>query len=143
MPLSSGSVHVTEHSPYTAPHVEPTVVVDARPTVFEVEDVNFWYGAFLALRDVTLDVRCNEITALIGPSGCGKSTFLRCLNRMNDLIPGAGGRPHRLPRPGSVRPRRRPLRGPPAHRHGLPEAESVPEVDLRQRRLRSPGERPP
>src|SRR3954470_1950860 len=89
MPLSSGSVHVTEQSLFTAPQVEPAVVLDAPPTVFEVEDVNFWYGAFLALRDVTLDVRRNEITALIGPSGCGKSTFLRCLNRMNDLIPGA------------------------------------------------------
>src|SRR3954451_20654877 len=89
MPLSSSSVHVTEQSLYTAPQVEPTVVADAPPKVFEVEDVSFWYGAFMALRDVTLDVRRNEITALIGPSGCVKSTFLRCLNRMNDLIPGA------------------------------------------------------
>src|SRR4051794_10533799 len=89
MPLSSGSVHVTEQSPYTAPRVEPSVVADVAPTVFDVAGVSFWYGAFLALRDVTLDVRSNEITALIGPSGCGKSTFLRCLNRMNDLIPGA------------------------------------------------------
>src|SRR3954454_250260 len=89
MPLSSSSVHVTEQSLYTAPQVEPTVVADAPPKVFEVEDVSFWYGAFMALRDVTLDIGENEITALIGPSGCGKSTFLRCLNRMNDLVPGA------------------------------------------------------
>lgn len=51
-------------------------------------DVNFYYGAFHALKDVQLDIAPNRVTALIGPSGCGKSTFLRCLNRMNDLIDG-------------------------------------------------------
>jgi phosphate transport system ATP-binding protein len=60
-----------------------------RTVVFEVEDLDFYYGSFQALRGVTLDVRRNEVTALIGPSGCGKTTFIRCLNRMNDLIPGA------------------------------------------------------
>src|SRR5262249_31351648 len=58
-------------------------------TVFDVHDLDFYYGSFQALRDVSIDIGGNEITALIGPSGCGKSTFLRCLNRMNDLIPGA------------------------------------------------------
>ncbi len=48
--------------------------------------VNFHYGDFQALSDITLDIYANRATALIGPSGCGKSTFLRCLNRMNDLI---------------------------------------------------------
>jgi len=57
--------------------------------VFTIEGLKFFYGRFQALRDVTMSVGRNEITALIGPSGCGKSTFLRCLNRMNDLIPGA------------------------------------------------------
>ena len=57
--------------------------------VFSAKNVDFYYGKSRALRDVTLDIRRHEITALIGPSGCGKSTFLRCLNRMNDLIPGA------------------------------------------------------
>jgi len=57
--------------------------------VFRAEDLDFYYGKSRALRDVSLEIRRNEITALIGPSGCGKSTFLRCLNRMNDLIPGA------------------------------------------------------
>ncbi len=47
----------------------------------------FYYGDFEALKDVTLDMHDGQVTALIGPSGCGKSTFLRCLNRMNDLIP--------------------------------------------------------
>jgi phosphate transport system ATP-binding protein len=58
-------------------------------TVFELRDVHVYYGSFLALRGVTLDIAGNEITAFIGPSGCGKSTLIRCLNRMNDLIPGA------------------------------------------------------
>jgi phosphate transport system ATP-binding protein len=58
------------------------------PTVFAVADLDVSYGTFRALREVTLDIRANQVTALIGPSGCGKSTFLRCFNRMNDLIPG-------------------------------------------------------
>lgn len=49
--------------------------------------VNFYYGEFQALQNISLDFHENQVTALIGPSGCGKSTFLRCLNRMNDLIP--------------------------------------------------------
>ncbi len=49
--------------------------------------LNFYYGDFHALQDISLDFYENQVTALIGPSGCGKSTFLRCLNRMNDLIP--------------------------------------------------------
>ncbi|HEX5379808.1 MAG TPA: phosphate ABC transporter ATP-binding protein PstB [Phenylobacterium sp.] len=52
-------------------------------------DVNVFYGDKQALFDVSLDVPENAVTALIGPSGCGKSTFLRCMNRMNDTIPGA------------------------------------------------------
>jgi phosphate transport system ATP-binding protein len=51
------------------------------------KNLDFYYGDFQALRDISLDFRRNEVTALIGPSGCGKSTLLRCLNRMNDLIP--------------------------------------------------------
>ena len=55
----------------------------------EVSDMNFYYGNQKALHGVSMKVRENFVTALIGPSGCGKSTFLRALNRMNDLIPGA------------------------------------------------------
>jgi len=51
------------------------------------KNLNFFYAAFQALTDISIDVAQNEVMALIGPSGCGKSTFLRCLNRMNDLIP--------------------------------------------------------
>lgn len=55
----------------------------------EVQSLNFYYGQKQALKNITLPLRKYQITALIGPSGCGKSTFLRCLNRMNDTIPGA------------------------------------------------------
>ena len=55
---------------------------------FVVKGVSFWYGAKQALWDISLDVPERSVVALIGPSGCGKSTFLRCLNRMNDLIEG-------------------------------------------------------
>ena len=54
----------------------------------EVKDLDFYYGKTRALSQVSIGIREREITALIGPSGCGKSTFLRCLNRMNDTIPG-------------------------------------------------------
>jgi len=56
---------------------------------FELHKVNVHYGDMLAVKDVSLDIPHNQITAFIGPSGCGKSTLLRSLNRMNDLIPGA------------------------------------------------------
>jgi len=55
----------------------------------EAKQLNFYYGKLQAVKNVTLNVRERQITALIGPSGCGKSTFLRALNRMNDIIPGA------------------------------------------------------
>ncbi len=54
-----------------------------------VQDMDFCYGESIALKEITLDIRRNEVTAFIGPSGCGKSTLLRCFNRMNDFIPGA------------------------------------------------------
>ncbi len=53
-----------------------------------VKDLNLWYGDKQALKDNNLNIKENRVTALIGPSGCGKSTFIRCLNRMNDLIDG-------------------------------------------------------
>ena len=55
-------------------------------SVFEVKDLSVFYADFRAVRDVTLDVYRNAVTAFIGPSGCGKTTVLRCFNRMNDLI---------------------------------------------------------
>lgn len=65
-----------------------STVVETR-RVFEVKNLDVYYGSTRALRDVTMDILEGQITALIGPSGCGKSTLLRCLNRTNDLIPGA------------------------------------------------------
>jgi phosphate transport system ATP-binding protein len=57
--------------------------------VFEVGNLNVYYGAFRAVRDASIDIGANEITAFIGPSGCGKTTVLRCFNRMNDFIESA------------------------------------------------------
>ena len=64
----------------------PTAAVE---NVFVTRDLHVYYGDFLAVRNVDLDIAKNEITAFIGPSGCGKSTVLRCFNRMNDLIVSA------------------------------------------------------
>jgi len=58
-------------------------------SIIDVVDVDFYYGTFQALTDITMNFEKNEVTALIGPSGCGKSTLLRLLNRMNDLIDGS------------------------------------------------------
>src|ERR671914_1728400 len=69
---------------------EPVETTDVtRETIFDVRDVSVHYGPFRAVRDITIPIARNEITALIGPSGCGKTTVIRCLNRMNDLIEGA------------------------------------------------------
>src|SRR6516165_3516822 len=58
-------------------------------TVFDLEGLAVYYGEFRAVRDVTMQIFKNEITAFIGPSGCGKTTVLRCFNRMHDVTPGA------------------------------------------------------
>lgn len=54
----------------------------------EAKNVDFYYGNFHALKNISINIPQNEVVAFIGPSGCGKSTFLRLFNRMNDLIPG-------------------------------------------------------
>lgn len=61
-------------------------VIKKRNNVFTINNLDLHYGDFQALKKIHLDIQTNQVTALIGPSGCGKSTFLRCLNRMNDLI---------------------------------------------------------
>ena len=78
--------------------IEPTVKVETRrqpvpprerlETVFHVEHLDALYGGKPALKSVSMEVYKNLVTAIIGPSGCGKSTYIRCFNRMNDLIPG-------------------------------------------------------
>jgi phosphate transport system ATP-binding protein len=88
------------HAPHEEDPVETRIAVDtteagnaesttATSTVLELQDLEVHYGPFRAVRDVNLAIRRNEITAFIGPSGCGKTTVLRCLNRMNDVIPTA------------------------------------------------------
>ena len=54
--------------------------------IFEIKDFSIYYGNFMAVKNIALNIEINRITAIIGPSGCGKSTLLRALNRMNDLI---------------------------------------------------------
>jgi phosphate transport system ATP-binding protein len=90
----------TPHAPRQEDPVDTRIAVDtaeatsaeastAATTVLELQDLEVHYGPFRAVRDVNLQIRRNEITAFIGPSGCGKTTVLRCLNRMNDVIPTA------------------------------------------------------
>ena len=68
---------------------EPRTPVAPGTVVMETENMSSFYGKFRAVKDVSLNFRDRQITALIGPSGCGKSTLLRALNRMNDLVPSA------------------------------------------------------
>jgi phosphate transport system ATP-binding protein len=68
---------------------EHTPAPSTREPIFQLEDVSVHYSGKKAVDEVSADFFRNHITALIGPSGCGKSTLIRCLNRMNDLIPGA------------------------------------------------------
>ncbi|MDW7979427.1 MAG: phosphate ABC transporter ATP-binding protein PstB [Verrucomicrobiales bacterium] len=78
----------------TAPVLKPLVVGstgadrDASPPLIEIENLSLFYGKAQALKNISMTIRERVVTACIGPSGCGKSTLLRCLNRMNDLIPG-------------------------------------------------------
>ena len=83
-PSKASSVNIS--ASLRAGEVEEPAV--SRDVVFGIKDLSVHYGSNLALAGVNLDIYKNNITAMIGPSGCGKSTFIRCLNRMNDLVPG-------------------------------------------------------
>jgi phosphate transport system ATP-binding protein len=92
-PIVSGHAEppvLTDTSAFEAPAAEDrgVIVNPEEPSVFELEGLSLWYGHKQALGNVTMNIPVNRVTALIGPSGCGKSTLIRCLNRMNDLIPG-------------------------------------------------------
>jgi phosphate transport system ATP-binding protein len=80
MPMIDDNVDVTPTVGSAAP------LTEEREVVFGVSGLSVYYGAFKAVRDITLEVARHEVTAFIGPSGCGKTTVLRCFNRMNDLI---------------------------------------------------------
>ena len=98
--LSPDPVRSAEPMLDTGRASEPiTVTTSVKPTdgrasqadvepILRLRDVSFYYGAFRAVKDISIDIPTHRITALIGPSGCGKSTLLRTMNRMNDLIPG-------------------------------------------------------
>ena len=110
--------------------------------IFDVARRRVFYGDQRAVRDITLELCKNQITALIGPSGCGKSHVhpLPEPDERPDPVGARRGRGH-LPRPGPLRRQDRPGPGAQADRHGVPEAEPVPEVDLRQHRLRPARDR--
>ena len=80
---------ITEVAPIEVVQRPEESTATRREVVFDVRDLTVLYGKNAAVKDVTLEIYRNNVTALIGPSGCGKSTFIRCLNRMNDVIPGA------------------------------------------------------
>ena len=123
-----------------SPQTTPSAPAQTRANLSDglavkLEQLRAFYGDVEQVKGIDLEFHANEVTAIIGPSGCGKSTMVRCINRMHEEIPGAhaegSGAARRL---GRLRPRRRRRRGPPGDRHGLPEAEPVPDdVDLRQR----------
>jgi phosphate transport system ATP-binding protein len=88
--MTSALVNVAAAVTSTSTSSDPVVEVEhEREVVFEVRDLSVQYSGTTAVEGIGLDVTARQITALIGPSGCGKSTFLRCMNRMNDLIVGA------------------------------------------------------
>jgi phosphate transport system ATP-binding protein len=81
IPINVGPVEIAREREAPAPA--------QRETVFDIRDLEVTYGPTTAISGVNLEIYNNYITAMIGPSGCGKSTFIRCLNRMNDLVPSA------------------------------------------------------
>ncbi|MEY2508635.1 MAG: phosphate transport system ATP-binding protein [Verrucomicrobiota bacterium] len=82
MPETTSPLTLNQPAPATGPEVEPATI--------EIDSLDFAYGTNKVLHDISLNIPPRAVTAFIGPSGCGKTTLLRCLNRMNDLIDGAG-----------------------------------------------------
>jgi phosphate transport system ATP-binding protein len=81
--------HVTAAVTAMETKVQTPQASPSATAAFSVRGLDVWYGSKQAVKGIDLDIEERRVTAFIGPSGCGKSTFLRCLNRMNDLIPGA------------------------------------------------------
>jgi phosphate transport system ATP-binding protein len=88
MPIPSDVDRSERIAPAATRAAEPFEVADGE-AVFELDGLSCFYGSFRAVRDISLKIPKNQITAIIGPSGCGKSTLLRSFNRMNDLVDGA------------------------------------------------------
>jgi phosphate transport system ATP-binding protein len=90
-PTKESEVRVRPPVAKVAEELRPSVIamLETAPVVFDLSDVEVFYGSFRAVRDVNMKIQKNQITAFIGPSGCGKTTVLRSLNRMHDVIPGA------------------------------------------------------
>src|SRR6185503_4864574 len=86
-PVESPRPRITEAATDGARSAERAIVHKAKTV--EVKDVNLYYGDFHAVQDVSMTIEPNKVTALIGSSGCGKTTFLRSINRMHELTPGA------------------------------------------------------
>ena len=109
---------------------------ETRPVVFDIRDMAVYYGSNRALVGTTLKIYRNLVTAVIGPSGLREVDLPpqpQPDERLDPGVPARGSGP--LPRPRRLRQRRQPGRGAPPDRDGVPEAQPVPEVDLRQRRL--------
>ena len=86
LPVDVPTPHATAPTPVL--HGTPEAVLVRGEDVIQIRNLSFYYSGFRAVKDVSIEVEKNKITALIGPSGCGKSTLLRTINRMNDLITG-------------------------------------------------------
>ena len=119
-------------------HTPPACRRPTRTPKLVVRDLTVFYGEKKAVGPVAMDIVGQHVTALIGPSGCGKSTFLRSLNRMNELIPGCRDRRARSSWTASRSTAAGidPGGGAAPHRDGVPALEPLPQVDLRERRLR-------
>jgi phosphate transport system ATP-binding protein len=102
----------------------------------EVNNLNFFYNKFHALKNINLRIPEGKVTAFIGPSGCGKSTLLRTFNKMYALYPEQRAEGEILLDGENLLTTKRTFRCCARGRHGVPEADAVPDVDLRQHRLR-------
>ena len=135
MSMSVASVTVPPVTVPSASHA-PTDRLDLAEKV-TIRDLNFFYGEFRALNSISLPLYENKVTAFIGPSGCGKSTLLRVLNRMYDLYPNQRATGEVMfDGENILSPETGPQSAARAYRHGVPEADAVPDVDLREHRLR-------
>jgi phosphate transport system ATP-binding protein len=96
--MNNGGIHMSDEKSYTADSLQGATDFPApnnQPLIapeeirLQVEALSAYYGNTLAVNEVSLSIKTNRVTAIIGPSGCGKSTFIRCLNRMHEVTPGA------------------------------------------------------